>query len=297
MPRRPSSARAAATRSPRSPRRRLPRPRLREVRSAGRSASGSGDDDHGRLLEGARPAAESSGSRACESKTTRLGWRAPSGRAGGEQRVVGEDGADADRDRVGFRAPAVDQRAALLAGDPGGVAGRGRGAAVERIAIFSVTSGRPVRACLRKGWFSSRAAVASAPAANSTSTPPSRRIPGPRPEAFSVGSSEAITTRAIPPRGSRRCRAAGALVRAGLERHVHRRPGGVLAARAAVLERRPLGVQAAELGVEALADHLAVAHDDGADQRVGADLPPPILGQLQRALQVGRSVPVAGSHQ
>ena len=32
----------------------------------------------------------------------------------------------------------------------------------------------------------------------STSTPSSRRIPSPRPEAFSVGSSEATTTRAIP---------------------------------------------------------------------------------------------------
>ena len=66
------------------------------------------------------------------------------------------------------------------------------------IASFSVTSGRPVRACLRNGWLSRRAAVASAPAATSTSTPPSRRIPGPRPAAFSVGSSDPITTRAIP---------------------------------------------------------------------------------------------------
>jgi 2-polyprenyl-6-methoxyphenol hydroxylase-like FAD-dependent oxidoreductase len=41
------------------------------------------------------------------------------------------------------------------------------------------------------------AALASAPVASSTSTPPSRSIPGPRPDAFSVGSSEAKTTRAI----------------------------------------------------------------------------------------------------
>ena len=47
------------------------------------------------------------------------------------------------------------------------------------------------------------------------------------------------------------------LVRAGLQRHVHRRPGRVLAALAAVRQRRPLRVQPAELGVEALADHLA----------------------------------------
>ena len=51
---------------------------------------------------------------------------------GGEQRVVGERGADADRDGVALGAPAVDQLAALDARDPAGVAG-GRGdAAVER---------------------------------------------------------------------------------------------------------------------------------------------------------------------
>ena len=87
-----------------------------------------------------------------------------------------------------------------------------------------------------------------------------------------------------------------ALVGAGLERHVHRRPARVLAAGAAVGQRRPLGVQAAELGVEALPDNLPVAHHDGADQRIRADPPPPALGQLQRAPQV---VPVGvgeGSH-
>ncbi len=82
------------------------------------------------------------------------------------------------------------------------IQGESPGAAEVRpssdIASFSVTSGNPVRACLRNGWLSSRAAVASSPAASSTSTPPSRRIPGPRPAAFSLGSSEAITTREIP---------------------------------------------------------------------------------------------------
>ena len=52
--------------------------------------------------------------------------------AGGEQGVVGEDGADADCDRVGFGAPAVDESAALLARDPRALAGSGRGLAVER---------------------------------------------------------------------------------------------------------------------------------------------------------------------
>ena len=66
------------------------------------------------------------------------------------------------------------------------------------IADLKSTNGRPVRACLRNGWLSSRARVASSPSATSTAMPSSRRIPRPRPEAFSVGSSEATTTRAKP---------------------------------------------------------------------------------------------------
>ena len=66
------------------------------------------------------------------------------------------------------------------------------------MADLNSTQGRPVRACLRKGWLTSRAAPASAPSATSTSTPSSRRIPRPRPLAFSVGSSEATTTRLMP---------------------------------------------------------------------------------------------------
>ena len=66
------------------------------------------------------------------------------------------------------------------------------------IADLNSTHGRPTRACLRKAWFSRRALAASSPSATTTSTPSSRRIPRPRPEAFSVGSSEATTTRPIP---------------------------------------------------------------------------------------------------
>ena len=55
----------------------------------------------------------------------------------------------------------------------------------------------------------------------------------------------------------------------------------------ASVDRRPLGVQAAELGVEALADHLVVADEHGADQRVGADTPATALGELERPAQVG----------
>ena len=99
------------------------------------------------------------------------------------------------------------------------------------IADLKITSGRPVRACLRKGWFSSRAAAATSPSTQTTSMPSSRRIAGPRPAAFVVGSSEAITTRAIQAaRMASRARRRAAVVAARLERDVHRRPGRILAA-------------------------------------------------------------------
>ena len=117
--------------------------------------------------------------------------------------------------------------------------------------------------------------------------PSSRRIPGPRPLAFSLGSSEAITTRADPGRQDRvGARRLAALVGAGLERHVQRRPRRLVTAGPAVLQRRHLGVRAAELGVEALADHLAVAHQHRADQRVRADPAAAALGQLERPSEV-----------
>ena len=66
------------------------------------------------------------------------------------------------------------------------------------IADLNRTQGRPVRACLRNGWLSRRARDASSPSAMTTSIPSSRRIPRPRPEACSDGSSEATTTRPMP---------------------------------------------------------------------------------------------------
>ena len=75
---------------------------------------------------------ESSGSLAVgvEDDAARLALGADVAR--GQQRVVGERGADADGDRVGLGAPAVDELAGRLAGDPLRVAGAGGGAAVER---------------------------------------------------------------------------------------------------------------------------------------------------------------------
>jgi hypothetical protein len=105
-------------------------------------------------------------------------------------------------------------------------------------------------------------------------------MPGPRPAAFSLGSSEAMTTRPTP-----------ASRTASTQGHVHRRPRRVLAAAATVRQRRPLGVEIAQLGVEALADDLTVADDHRADKGVGTHAPPPALGEGQRALQ---EVPIGG---
>ena len=80
-----------------------------------------------------------------------------------------------------------------------------------------------------------------------------------------------------------------AVVAARLERDVHRRAArvGVAAGRG---ERLALGVRPAVGGVEALAEHLAVADDDGADHRIGRHAPAPALGELDRAREVrGRS--------
>ena len=76
------------------------------------------------------------------------------------------------------------------------------------------------------------------------------------------------------------------LMRAGLQRHVHRRPGRILAPLAAIRQRRPLGVQPAQLGMKPLADHLAVADDHRADQGIRADAPAPALSKLQSPPQM-----------
>ena len=288
MPRRPSSARAAAMRSLASPRRRGPRRRRRAGRRRGRVGVGRGDDEDRATGRGSRAA----GSRAAGGPGSRRRRGAAGGRrrrcAGGEQRVVGEDGADADRDRVGFGAPAVDQGAALLAGDPGRVAGRGRGAAVERHRQLQGHQRQAGAGVLAEGLVEQprRGGLG----AGGEARPRRRRrggSPGPRPAAFSLGSSEAITTRAIPASriastqgGWRPWWAQGSSVTYIVA------PAGSSPALAAVGQRRPLRVQPAELGVKPLADDLAVAHDDRADQRIRADPPPPALGQLQRPPQM-----------
>ena len=72
------------------------------------------------------------------------------------------------------------------------------------------------------------------------------------------------------------------MVRARLERHVERRAPRALAGGP---KRVHLGVRLAAALVPALADDLAVAHDDGADERIRIRRPAPALGELERALR------------
>ena len=110
-------------------------------------------------------------------------------------------------------------------------------------------------------------------------------MPGPRPAAFSVGSSEAITTRAIPA-------SMIASVHGGVrpvwqhgssDTYIVAPPRSIAAAG---VDRGALGVRPAELGVPALAEHPAVAHDHRADQRIRARRAAPVAGELDRAVEV-----------
>ena len=119
--------------------------------------------------------------------------------ARGEQRVVGERGADPDRDRVGLGAPAVHERAALRAGDPPRVAARGRGEAVEaerRLQRHQRPAGAGVLA--KRLVQQPRGGRLGAVGEARPRRPRRAGCPGRGPLAFSLGSSEPITTRAIP---------------------------------------------------------------------------------------------------
>ena len=233
--------------------------RLERVGGAARRGARD-DDDQRHLGRVGDELARSSGRRAVESKTTRRGWRwTPSMRAvscGSSASAVPMPTATASTEARQRCA----ERAARLARDPLGVAGARGDLAVEaHRRLEERPSGRPVRACLRKAWLCRRARAASSPPATSTSTPSSRRMPSPRPDAFSArvvaGHDDAADARA---RGSRRCTAAGwPVVAAGLERDVERRAAQVGVAAGG--DRVDLGVRAAVLLVPALAEHVAVA--------------------------------------
>ena len=130
-----------------------------------------------------------------------------------------------------------------------------------------------------------RAAAASAPAANSTSTPPSRSIPGPRPDAFSLGSSEAIDHAGdAAPRGSPRRRAAGGRCgrRAPASRRSSPPPGPRRAARQSSSAARSACRSPSSAWKPSPID-LAVADDHRPDQRVRAHPAPAALRELQGA--------------
>ena len=187
---RSARARARSRRSRRSPRR--PPSRALRRRCAARRA---------RRRRSAAPrrrratSCESSGRRAVESKTTRRGWRCDAVDARGQPRVVRERGADPDADRVDLGAPAVGELAAasqeIHCESPARVATLPS----SLIADLKSTHGRPVRACLRNAWFSAARGAASSPSATPPRRPRRAGCPSPRPLAFSLGSSQATTTR------------------------------------------------------------------------------------------------------
>ena len=87
---------------------------------------------------------------------------------------------------------------------------------------------------------------------------------------------------------ARRCLA---VVRARLERHVHRRAARAITRRA---QRVDLGVRLAVSLVKSLADDRVAGNDDGADHWVRRRLSPPALGERERSPHVLSIEPVAG---
>jgi hypothetical protein len=76
------------------------------------------------------------------------------------------------------------------------------------------------------------------------------------------------------------------LMRAGLQRHVHRRPRWILAPLPAILKRSALSMQSAKFGVVPLADHLPIPHHDRTDEGIRTNPPATALSQLQRPSEV-----------
>ena len=209
------------------------------------------------------------------------------GRPRGEQRVVGQRGADPDADGVALGPPAVREGAAVLAGDPPRVAARARHPAVEAEGRLQEHERAARAGVLSKGLIQKPrggrlgavgqldldALVAKDPRAAAARL--LARVLG--------GDHDARDPRREDGPGAGRL---APLVGAGLESHVQGRPRRVVSPGAAVVQGRDLGVGPAQPGVEPLADRLAVAHQHGADERVGADPAAAALGQLQRPSEV-----------
>ena len=222
MPRRPRSARAEAM--PSATRISAPASRRAAASASGPTTASTGDTSR------VRSSCESSGRRAWRSKTTRSGCRAPS-----TSRAVSR-GSSASTVPIptAIASDSARQRwtRARLSGPE--IQGESPGAVVVRpsreIASFRVTSGRPVRACLRKGWLRRRAArrllaggegdldaaVAEDPGAAAGGL--LGGVVGGDHDPRDPGLEQRVDARGLAP-----------LVCAGLERHVHRRPGGVVA--------------------------------------------------------------------
>ena len=204
-------------------------------RIGGGARGGAGDDDRERdLARVADQLARSSGRRASESNTTRRGWRIDRRRRSARSA--------ADRRRARCRSRPRPRRTAPASG------GRAGGSSSPEIhfespprvatlpssviADLNSTHGRPVRACLRNDWLSSRARTASSPSATTTSIPSSRRMP----EATAggvlarvVGGDDHARDPGLADRVGARRRAA--LVAARLERHVQGRAAQIAARR------------------------------------------------------------------
>ena len=130
-------------------------------------------------------------------------------------------------------------------------------------ADLSVTSGRPVRACFRNGWIEKARRGGFGPLGEldlDAGVAQDSRAAAARLLGGIVGEVDDARDARIDQRvGAWRL---APFVCARLQGHVGGGAGGIVAALGAVRERGALCVKAAQLGVPALADRLAVAGDD-----------------------------------
>ena len=205
--------------------------------------------------------------------------------AGRELRVIGERGADADGHRVALGAPAVRAGAAGLAGDPLRLAALGGHLAVQGSRGLQADVGPAGAGVLAKRLVEQPCALGQLALGQLDCNPVVAQDA--RAAAGSVlGGIVGADDHARDARGGDRLRARGrlALVAAGLERHVHRRAAQVRVACGG--DRGRLGVRTAVVRMVALADHLPVSHEHGADERVRAHPTTSALRQLDCASQV-----------
>ena len=202
----------------------------------------------------------------------------------GQLGIVGERGADPDRDRIALGPPVVGEPPALLAGDPLRVAAARGDLAVERHRGLEQHPRPPGPGMLAKRLVEQAGADGELAVGHDHLDPLVAQDAEPAPGGVLARVVRGDHHARDPGRADRlRARRRAAVVAAGLERHVQRRAVQV---GPAAPDRLDLGVRAAELLVKALAEDLLVAADDRADERVRADPPAASLGQLDRAGEV-----------